>query len=334
MYDNFMDLREKIYRMFILGFEGENITPNLSKALHNGLGGVIFFTRNIKSEEQFKKLVQNIKKEAKYPLFLSIDQEGGRVERTLNLYNGQKYLSAREAAKRGEDFVKKQTEKIAKELKSFGLNMNFAPVLDVDTNPANPIIAERSFSSDPSIVAKMGEICAKTHLENGIIPVGKHFPGHGETSVDSHKEMPELFMGLEELEKTHILPFKHLIECKIPALMAAHIHYSAFDEEKVPASVSKNVLSGYLRGILGFRGLIISDDMVMGGIKCFSPLEACLKGLEAGINMFIYRDADDAVMELIENLVNLAQNGEIDAEKIDDSVKIINTVGQALLDKK
>lgn len=310
--------------MFILGFEGEEITPNLSKALNYGLGGVIFFTRNINSEKQFKKLVQKIKNESKFPLFLSIDQEGGRVERTLNLYGGPKYLSARDAAKRGEDFVINQTESIAKELKSFGLNMNFAPVLDVDTNPGNPIIAERSFSPNPSIVAKMGEICVKTYLNNGIIPVGKHFPGHGETDIDSHKEMPELFMGMEELEKTHILPFKHLIKCGIPALMAAHIHYGAFDEDKVPASVSKNVIKEYLRKILGFNGLIISDDMVMGGIKCFSPIEACIKGVEAGINMFIYRDADDKTMELIESLVELAKKGEIDTGKIEESVKIIS----------
>lgn len=319
MYDNFMNLREKIYRMFILGPDGEEISPNLSKAIGKGLGGVIFFTRNIICENQFKTLIKTIKNEANRPIFLSIDQEGGRVERTLNLHNGSKYLCARESAKKGVDFVKKQTEQIAKELKSFGINMNFAPVLDVDTNPENPVIAERSFSSDPEIVAKMGEICAKTYLENGIIPVGKHFPGHGETSVDSHKEMPELFMNFEELEKTHIAPFKTLINLGIPAIMAAHIHYSAFDEDKTPASISKNAL-GYLRNTLEFGGLIISDDMVMGGIKGFTPLEACMRGIEAGINMFIYRDSDDATIQLIETLAQKAESGEIDLKKVDESV--------------
>lgn len=320
----FDKIREKIARMFIMGLSGTTLdkNPNLISMLKNGLGGVIFFTENIESGEQFKNLISDIKSTSKIPLLLSIDQEGGRVERTLNIHGGPKYLSAREAAKKGSNFVKTQTNQIAKELASFGLNMNFAPVLDVDTNPKNPIIAERSFSANPEIVAKYGRIAVNEYLKNNIIPVGKHFPGHGETAVDSHKDMPELTMSLDELERMHIAPFKELID--IPAIMVAHIHYTCFDNERIPASISKNVIKNYLRKELGFNGVIISDDMVMGGIKGFSPIEACKRAISAGINMFIYRSSDDLTVSLIDQLAYCVEKGEIDINDIETSIEKIS----------
>lgn len=317
--------------MFILGYESDNPfskeNEGFVSALEKGLGGVIFFTQNITDREGFKKSVEQIKSKALIEPFLSIDQEGGRVERTLNLYNGSHYLSAREAAKKGEQFVKEQTKKIAHELNEFGINMNFAPVLDVDTNPDNPVIAERSYSSDPELVIKLGAIAVKTYLENGIIPVGKHFPGHGETNADSHLAMPELNLNMDELENIHIKPFKQLL-ADLPAMMIAHIHYSAFDREKIPASISKNVIQKYLRQTLGYEGLIISDDMVMGGIKGFSSLEACIKGINAGINMFIFRNSDTATLDLIEQLEKAVNEGKLDIKNIDKSVEIIGIIKQ------
>ena len=322
-----LTIEQKIHQMFILGYEGENPLEctNLLSALKSGLGGVIFFTQNITDREKFKESVQCIKDNAIISPFLSIDQEGGRVERTLNIYGGSHYLSAADAAKKGEKFVIEQTEKIARELKDFGLNMNFAPVLDVNTNPDNPIIAERAYSSEPDIVTKFATAAAQTYLKNGIIPVGKHFPGHGATGVDSHLEMPELDLCIEELEKTHIKPFRELLNV-LPAIMVAHIHYSAFDSDKIPASISSNVIEKYLRNTLGYNGLVISDDMVMGGIKKFSPFEACKKAIDAGINMFIYRNADDSTIELISSLIDAIKREEIDIKKIDKSIKHIQLI--------
>lgn len=326
--------------MFILGYEEENPPETFLNLVSEGLGGVIFFTRNIKTREQFKQDINLIKEceNPDSPLFLSIDQEGGRVERTLNIHGGQKYLCAREAAKKGEDFVKAQTLAIAKELKDFGLNMNFAPVLDVDTNPDNPVIAERSYSNDPDVVAKLGTLSAKVYLENGIIPVGKHFPGHGDTAVDSHLAMPESYLSLKELEATHIAPFKQAID-SLPAIMVAHVYYSAFDAkpfisinrsiqktQKLPASISKTVIEDYLRGKLGFDGLVISDDMVMGGVKNFTPFEAVKRGIEAGINMFIFRNADEQTISLIQQVEDAVRSGEIDERKIDESIQRIKFI--------
>ena len=322
-----LTVEQKVHQMFILGYEGENplSCPKFINALKTGLGGVIFFTQNIFEKEKFKNSVDIIKENSFIPPFLSIDQEGGRVERTLNLYGGSHYLNAYDAAQKGESVVKQQTQWISEELRYFGLNMNFAPVLDVNTNPNNPIIGKRAYSSDPDEVIKFGKIATETYLKNSIIPVGKHFPGHGETAVDSHLEMPELDMPLTELENTHIKPFKALIQ-DLPAIMVAHVHYKAFDSQKIPASISPNVIKNYLRKELGFKGLVISDDMVMGGIKKFTPFEACKRAINAGVNMFIYRNSDDATIELIQQLIVAVEHGEIDIKLIDESINYIQSV--------
>lgn len=319
-----IEIRQKLYQMFILGLEGENLAenPNLVNALRNGLGGVIFFTQNIKSTEQFKKLVQEIKKEALvviYSPFLSIDQEGGRVERTENIFGGKKFLSAKFGGKCGEDFLKRQTEEISRLLKDFGLNLNFAPVLDVNTNPDNPIIGERAFSSDTDEVIKFGKIVVDTYLKNGIIPCIKHFPGHGDASVDSHISLPKIDLPLDEMEKYHIRPFR---EVDSPMMMVAHLHCLAFDKEEIPSSMSKNVIN-YLRNNVGYEGLLITDDMVMGAVNV--GIEACLNAIEAGVNILLYRNSNDETIQIIEELAELAQKDETLLNNINASYeKIIN----------
>lgn len=315
--------------MFILGYEGENPLSEKNKgfisALNSGLGGVIFFTQNIKSRDSFKKAVNDIKVNSLIKPFLSIDQEGGRVERTQNIYNGTKYCSSNECVKRGLEFTMQQTSDIAKDLKDLGLNMNFAPVLDVNTNPHNPIIGERSFSDNPEIVSKYGKVVSEIYLRNGIIPVGKHFPGHGDTAVDSHKEMPYVGLPLYKMEEIHMKPFASLVNV-LPAIMIAHVHYSCFDKEEIPASVSSNVIQGYLRKNLGFKGLVVSDDMVMGGIKKFSSLQACIMAINAGVNMFIFRNSDEKTLCLFDELEKATEEGIVNIENINKSVEIIKRI--------
>lgn len=316
-------IRQKLYQMFILGLEGEELekNPNLIKALNKGLGGVIFFTQNIKTVEQFKNLINDIKKEAKIcstflPPFLSIDQEGGRVERTENLFGGKKFLSGGKC--QGDcNILKKQTEEISRLLKDFGINLNFAPVLDVNTNPNNPIIGERAFSNNTDEVIKLGKIVVETYLKNGIIPCPKHFPGHGDASIDSHIGLPRIDLSLEEMEKNHIRPFK---EVETPIIMIAHLHCLAFDKEEIPSSLSKNVI-GYLRETLSYQGLIITDDMIMGGISKqetvngeqngISPSTySAVKAIKAGVNILLYRNSFDETIQIIEGLAKLAETDE------------------------
>ena len=213
------DLKEKLYQMFILGLEGEGYKTALTK----GLGGVIFFTKDIISKSQFKSLITDIKKISKIPPFLSIDQEGGRVERTENIHGGKKYLSARYAFQKGEIFLKKQTEEISQELREYGINLNFAPCIDVDTNPKNPIIGERSFSNNSEDVQNCGLIVSEIYRKNSIIPCVKHFPGHGDADADSHITLPKINLTFEEMKKYHIKPFEIACQNGIEMVMVAHL---------------------------------------------------------------------------------------------------------------
>lgn len=318
MYDIIMELKSKLYQMFILGVDLKN-TP---QALLEGLGGVIFFTRDIKSTEGFKLLIQDLDKKAKIKPFFSIDQEGGRVERTENIHNGKKYLSAKYAYKKGLNFLENQTKEIANELKKYGINLNFAPCTDVNSNPNNPIINERAFADNPIDVINGARVVIKTYQENGIMPCIKHFPGHGDTSKDSHLELPTLKQSLKELEEIHIKPFKTLISEGVEMVMVAHIQAEAFGKD-YPTSLNKNCID-YLKNTLGFNGVIISDDMYMKAIADNYGFEkACELGIRAGLNMFIYRDASDEVINMIENIYKKAVLDKELAEKIEYSYEKI-----------
>ena len=307
-----MNIREKVYQMFILGTAGDGY----KKALSDGLGGIIFFTHDIQTPEQFKTLITECKNIAKIPPFLSIDQEGGRVERTENIHNGKKYLSAKYTFEKGLDFLENQTEIMAKELKDYGINLNFAPCIDVNTNPNNPIIGERSYSSNPDDVIKAGKIVSETYRKNGIIPCVKHFPGHGDANADSHLTLPRIDLSLDEMEKTHIKPFRACAK-EIEMVMVAHLHCTCFEKDEIPTSLSKNTIS-YLRSNLGFEGITISDDMIMKGVAKFGDVEAVEMGIKAGLNMFIYRNSEPKTIEIIENI---AQKAEKDKELLQNIEK-------------
>lgn len=303
--------------MFILGTDGDGY----KKALSNGLGGMIFFTKDIQTPNQFKTLINDIKSISKITPFLSIDQEGGRVERTENIHNGKKYLSAKFAFEKGEDFLKKQTENIANELKSYGINLNFAPCIDVNTNPNNPIIGERAFSNTPDDVIRAEKIVSQTYRENGIIPCAKHFPGHGDANTDSHLTLPEINLTLQEMEKTHIKPFKACAK-NIEMVMVAHLHCTCFEKDVIPTSLSKKTIS-YLREKLGFEGVTISDDMIMKGVAKFGNVEACEMGIRAGLNMFIYRNSTPQTINIIETIAKKAETDDELRQNIEKSYEKI-----------
>ena len=315
-----VDLKEKLYQMFILGTEG----GNLNEALANNVGGIIFFTKDIQSAEQFKTLITDIKQKCKTKPFLSIDQEGGRVERTENIHGGKKYLSAKFAYEKGLKFLEKQTQEIAQELKSYGINLNFAPCIDTNTNPNNPIIGERAFSSNPDYVIEAEKIVSSTYRKNEIIPCVKHFPGHGDANSDSHLTLPIIDLSINEMERTHIKPFKSAIENKIDMVMVAHLHCTCFEKEGIPTSLSKNAID-YLRNNLKFEGITISDDMIMKGVANFGEVEACEMGIRAGLNMFIYRNCDDKTINIIEKIYQKAIIDEDLRKNIEKSyTKILN----------
>ena len=312
MYDYFME--KYVYQMFILG------TGNLDRALQKGLGGVIFFTKDIKSAKQFKRLIADIKTKASLPIFLSIDQEGGRVERTENIH--PRKLSAREAFNRGKDFLRKQSEEIASELKEYGINLNFSPCVDVNTNPNNPIIGDRSFSNNPDDVIKGMEIVTEAYRKYGVIPCIKHYPGHGDADKDSHLTLPQINLSLEEMEKFHIEPFKYGVDNNIEMIMAAHLHCTCFDKEPIPSSLSMNAI-GYLRNKLKYDGVVITDDMEMKGVQDFGSLEACIMAIKAGVDMFIFRESNEKTLSLIESLSEKVRKNRELSDKVKKSYERI-----------
>lgn len=321
-----LTLKQKILQMFIVGFSGQNyvFNRNFTELLKQGLGGIIFFTHNISNEKQFRELISNLSKDAPVPMFYSIDQEGGRVERTEKIHGGKKYLSAKQAFEMGISYLQNQTKEIALELKSYGINMNFAPVLDVNTTEENPIIGERAFSANVEEVTNAGKVVIREYEKYGIISVGKHFPGHGAATADSHKTLPVIDLPKDEIENIHIKPFKEAINIGLNAIMAAHVLYPQLDSEN-PASVSKKIINDILINDLGFEGLIITDDMEMNGIKGLSRIEACTKAINAGISMFIFRDTTKDIVELVNDIETAVKTGLIPEDKINTAVnKIFN----------
>ena len=298
-------MEKYLYQMFILGL-GNHI-----EALSKGLGGVIFFTKDINSVKQVKDDISKILRNSLVSPFISIDQEGGRVERTENIR--PKRLSPKYAYEKG--VLQVQSEEIARELKELGFNLNFAPCADVNTNPNNPIIGERSFSSEPDEVIEGVNIYVNSMRKNGIIPCVKHFPGHGDADKDSHLTLPVIDLSFNEMEKIHIKPFKYAAENNIEMIMAAHLYCTCFDNKPLPASLSPNVL-GYLRDKLGYEGIIISDDMVMKGVQAYGSLEACIMGIKAGINMFIFRDSGSQTLNMMDELCKIVEKDSTLREKV------------------
>lgn len=307
-------MEKLVYQMFILGCD------NLEIPLKKGLGGVIFFTKDINSEDELIKKINNIKSQAIVPPFISIDQEGGRVERTENIR--EKRLSAKFAYEKGLNYLKQQSEEISKELKDWGFNLNFAPCIDTNTNPNNPIIGERAFADNIEDVIKGYEIFTNASRKFGIIPCAKHYPGHGDADKDSHLTLPKIDLTLDEMQKTHLKPFEYATNNDIEMIMVAHLHCTCFDKEIIPTSLSQNAI-GYLRNTLKYNGVLISDDMVMKGVQDYGCLDAVIKGIKAGLDMFIFRNSDEQTLNMIEKLYEIAKNDVDLKEKIFEANKRI-----------
>ena len=304
-----MEIVQKLYQMFILGCKGNN----LEYALNKGLGGVIFFKDDILSKDDFKNLIKRLSCHAKIMPFFSIDQEGGRVERTENIWGKKKYISAKFAYEKGIDFLESQTQQISEELRDYGINLNFAPCCDVNTNPKNPIIGERAFSDNPNDVILGAKTVIRNYKKNGIISCIKHFPGHGDADCDSHLTLPTINLSLDDMEKYHIKPFKSLIELGIvDMVMVAHLNCKCFDDDVIPSTLSKNVIN-YLRKF--YDGVICSDDMVMGALDNYE--NACERSIIAGVDMFIYRNSEDKTIEVIENIAEKAKSSKLLQERIE-----------------
>jgi beta-N-acetylhexosaminidase len=220
---------------------------------------------------------------------------------------------------------------MAKELAAVGINVNFAPVLDVNTNPKNPIIGDRSFGSSPTLVSKHGLAMIAALHDQKIIACGKHFPGHGDTSADSHKTLPRVDHALHRMADLELKPFIHAVENRLHAIMTAHVLYTKLDE-KYPASLSKKIITQLLRKTIQFEGIVVTDDLEMKGITDgFTIPEAAVKAIQAGSDLILVCHSLDQQMAVLEALIHAVEKGTISQERLNESLNRILSVKEQFL---
>ncbi len=327
-----VDLSKKLGQMFFVGFEGYILTKETKHFLEIVQpGGIIFFECNIKDKKQVKKLIKDINDCLEIKPFIAIDQEGGSVERLRKICTS--LPSVWGLSKVGLKELLEAQRIIACELKELGFNMNFAPVLDINSNPKNPVISTRAISDNPRIVSEYGLEIIKLFLKNGIIPVAKHFPGHGDLNLDSHLALPVLSKTKIELNKFELIPFKKAIQIKAPVIMAGHIQLPAIEKDKkIPTSLSKAILNNFLRKEMGFKGLIITDELNMKGItKNFSLEEASLEALKAGVDLLLFNHIHKNNLKVFKSVFEKSQKDKSLERRIEESYKRIITIKKNLL---
>jgi beta-N-acetylhexosaminidase len=317
-----MTLDEKIGQMIMVGIEGtvaKNHAKELIEKYH--VGGIILFKKNMKSSEQILQLLNDLKEmnSNNIPLFLSVDQEGGRVSRLpaefINIPTSQTIGKVD-----NEDFSYAIGEIIGEQLSAFGLNMNYAPVLDINSNPKNPVIGDRSYGSTIEVVRRQGIQVMKGMQAQRVIPVVKHFPGHGDTSVDSHVDIPVVTKSLDQLRELEWIPFVDAVNQQAEAVMVAHILMAQIDDQN-PASLSKAVVTEVLRKELNFKGVVITDDMTMGAVsKHYDIGEASVKAVNAGNDIIMIAHDHDKELAAIHSIQQAVKEGAIAEETINQSV--------------
>jgi len=322
-----MTLKQKVGQMFVVGFSGTSFNSNLKDAIENyHFGNVIYMGANVSNPSTIAKMSKDIQDCMKVNnsvyAIISTDQEGGRVAR---LKTGATHFVSNMAIASTDDenYAYLQGEAMAKELLYYGINMDLAPVLDVNNNHDNPVIGVRSYSDDPITVSRFGEQLIKGLQNNGVLASSKHFPGHGNTNVDSHYGLPVIDFDMESLYKVELAPFIHAMNSGIDCIMTTHIIFNAIDSE-YPATLSEKVLTGLLRNELGFEGLIATDGMEMNAVaKYFGDYDkTAVMAVKAGVDLLLYTSTFNP-MKAYNGIINAINNGEITEERINESVRRI-----------
>jgi beta-N-acetylhexosaminidase len=300
-----MTLLQKIGQLFILGFNGTTPSKGISELISKShVGGVILFRRNLKTPSQAATLTRSLQSRSKrMPLFIGIDEEGGRVSRLPKGFT--RFPEAALFGSLGDaGLAYKASQVTAWELRAVGINLNFAPVLDVLTEPSNPVIQGRAFGDKATLVSRMGLAVMAALQDNRVIACGKHFPGHGDTTVDSHVALPTVTLDKHRLQTVELRPFYHLIGNGLAMIMTAHVVYPSLDRT-APATLSARIIGRLLRKDLGFNGVVVTDDLEMKAISQ-EPGEAAVRAIEAGADLIILgheeakqRKALDAVQKAV-----------------------------------
>ncbi len=315
-------MRELIGQQLIIGLSGEELTQDEAQFIvENNIGGIILFDRNLKSVEQIHKLVTDVqqlryKLPEKTPLFVSIDMEGGRVHRLKEPFTqwpAVKNLGDIDSSTLTFQF----TQLMGRELKAMGINLDYAPCVDVLMNPENQVIGDRALSSDPDKVAKLASAMVRGYIKSDVLTCAKHFPGHGYTSVDSHFDLPVDDRRLVDLEKQGDLePFKKVIKARVDMIMTAHIQYPNIDP-KFPVTLSSLFIKQFLREALRYRGIIITDDLDMKALTKNFPIgEIPVLALQAGATMLLYCNEPGSPVKAVKSIAQAMSDGKLDQDVI------------------
>lgn len=315
-----MTINEKIAQMLIVYYTSDTVDENLINTLNkNAFGGFILMKDNITSYEKTRKFVTDLQENSDIPLIISIDEEGGNVQRLeyLTDVKATDVPSMYYLGKTEDEKLSYQVGKLlAEELKTIGVNVDFAPVIDIYSNPNNKVIGKRSFGNDYNLVSKMANSLANGLEDNGVIAVYKHFPGHGDTETDSHIDLPVINKTKEELYELELKPFESAIKNGAKMIMIGHIALPNITNDNTPASLSKVLITDILKNEMGYDGLVITDALNMGAItNYYSYEEMYTKAVDAGADLLLMPEGSkDAINYIKKNITE---------ERIDESVRKI-----------
>jgi len=315
------DLRRHVGRLAIVGFNGRTVPDDLRRLIDTfDLGGVIYFPRNLAEPPQVADLSREVAALAReWPIWISVDQEGGRVARLRAPFT--EWPPAIALGRSGDDrLAERFATALSRELLAVGITLDYAPVLDVHTNPANPVIGDRALADQADVAARLGAVVIRAMQSAGMAACGKHFPGHGDTSSDSHHELPVVEHDRRRLEGVELVPFRRAIAAQVATIMTAHVLVPAIDRDRI-ASFSPVIVDRILKQELGFDGAVISDDLGMKAVSgMVSFAGAAVSAIEAGCDAALMCHASiDECAEAFEALIHAAESGRIPPARIDDA---------------
>jgi beta-N-acetylhexosaminidase len=319
------DLRRHIGQLAIAGFDGHSIPADVrSLARQFDLGGVILFARNIEAPEQVAGLSREAQELAsEIPLWVSVDQEGGRVARLKRPFTEWPPMITlgRAGASDGDRLAERFAAALAAELHAVGISLDYTPVLDVLTNLNNPVIGDRALAERAEDVARIGSIIIRTLQAAGIAACGKHFPGHGDTGTDSHFELPVLDHPSERFEAVELVPFRAAIAAGVASIMTAHILIPALDDER-PATLSPTIVDGLLKTTLAYQGLVLSDDLEMKAISGrYGHADATVRAIEAGCDAVLMCAPKPAEqLAALEAVIYAVEQGRLPLKRVEDAL--------------
>jgi beta-N-acetylhexosaminidase len=316
-------LRRQIGQLLIAGFNGEQLPVELKSIANEfGLGGVILFARNVAEAEQVAELSgEAVRLVPELPLWVSVDQEGGRVARLKAPFTEWPPMAT--LGRSGDPALAERFARaLGAELRAVGVSLDYAPVLDIHTNPKNPVIGDRALADEAELVSTLGSVIIRALQGEGVAACGKHFPGHGDTSTDSHLELPLVEHPPDRLRAIEFAPFRAAIAAGVATIMTAHVFVPSLDDTR-PATLSRRVVSDMLRHELGFEGVIISDDLEMKAVaSTYAVPAAAVMAIEAGCDALLICSGDHAAQSAaLEALVHAIEDGRLSATRVEDALK-------------